>query len=114
MSDKERHSHLTQRKKWYAYQLTIASKVFPTTGCVLLRLLVLWASCHLTLSLGYSSPCDGPVPPNDLGLGHGPGPGHAGRRQTVAFLLTGGIPSSQPGLLGFHRTVRGGTSLAVG
>ena len=78
-------------------------------GCALLRVLLLLGTlCHLTVSLGYPSPCDGSAPPNDPVPGHGvPGPG-AGpvRRPTVAFLLTGGIPSSQPGLLGFHRTVR--------
>ena len=74
------------------------------TGGVLLQL-VLLISAHLPVlaAIGYPSPCGGPTVPNDIGPGRettsvGPSP-------TVAFLLTSGIPSSQPGLLGFQRTV---------
>ncbi|XP_043232186.1 complement C1q tumor necrosis factor-related protein 4-like [Amphibalanus amphitrite] len=67
----------------------------------LLRLLLLLSAYRPALTIGYPSPCGDPAP-NDLGSGRGP---DLERPPTVAFLLTSGIPSSQPGLLGFQRTV---------
>ena len=82
--------------------LISVNSVSATPVGALFGLVLLLCGRHPVLAIGYPSPCNGHVVPNDPGSGHGP---DSGRPPTVAFLLTGGIPSSQPSLLGFQRTV---------